>query len=197
MVERKRRLVRDELARAAMKLMAYQGFEETTVDQIVAAVGMSRRTFSRYFDSKEDVVVHTITEAAERMCAELSGRPADEPSAVALRHAVSVLTCLSVDDADKMLRQIRLILDTPALLARYLERQSQWQAEITGILARRTGLDADADLRPALAAGVALTAAQTALTHWADSGATKNMDELVDQAFALVTPALTLTDDAS
>ncbi|WP_199827506.1 hypothetical protein [Streptomyces xylophagus] len=30
-----------------------------------------------------------------------------------------------------MLRQITLILDTPALPARYLERQSQWQAEIT------------------------------------------------------------------
>lgn len=196
MVERKRRLVRDELARAAMKLMADQGFEETTVDQIVAAVGMSRRTFSRYFDSKEDVVVHTIAEAAERMCAELSGRPADEPPGVALRHAMSVLTCLSVDHTDKMLRQIRLILDTPALLARYLERQSQWQAEITGILARRTGLDAGADLRPALAAGVALTAVQTALSHWADSGGTKDMDELVDQAFALVTPALALTADA-
>ncbi|WP_245607629.1 acyl-CoA-like ligand-binding transcription factor [Streptomyces prunicolor] len=182
---------------ARVRPLADQGFEETTVDQIVAAVGMSRRTFSRYFDSKEDVVVHTIAEAAERMCAELSARPADEPSAMALRRAVSVLTCPSVDNTDKMLRQIRLILDTPALPARYLERQSQWQAEITGILARRTGLDAGADLRPALAAGVALAAVQTALSHWADSGGTKNMDELADQAFALVAPALALATDAS
>ncbi|MDV9177162.1 hypothetical protein R6V09_44415 [Streptomyces sp. W16] len=68
-------------------------------------------------------------------------------------------SCLSVDNADRMLRQIRLILGTPALPARHLERQSQRQAEITGILARRAGPDSGADLRPAL------TAARTALSH--------------------------------
>jgi AcrR family transcriptional regulator len=45
---RKRRLVRSELAEAAVTLLADQAFVETTFDQIVAAVGMSRRTFSRY-----------------------------------------------------------------------------------------------------------------------------------------------------
>ena len=51
LVERKRQLVRDELADAAVKLLASQGFDETTVDQIAAEVGMSRRTFSRYFET--------------------------------------------------------------------------------------------------------------------------------------------------
>ena len=55
-------------------------------------------------------------------------------------------------DPDRALHVSRLILDTPALLARFLERQSQWQAEMVGILARRTGLDPDAGLRPALCA---------------------------------------------
>jgi hypothetical protein len=45
---RKRQLVRSELAEAAVTLLADQAFVETTFDQIVAAVGMSRRTFSRY-----------------------------------------------------------------------------------------------------------------------------------------------------
>ncbi|MGW0331763.1 hypothetical protein ACWD0J_07800 [Streptomyces sp. NPDC003011] len=44
---------------------------------------------------------------------------------------------------------------------------------------RRSG--SDADLRSTLAAGVALTAYQTALHRWVDSGGTKAMDELVDQ----------------
>ncbi|MFJ3777209.1 TetR family transcriptional regulator [Streptomyces sp. NPDC090075] len=195
MAERKRQLVRGELAEAAVKLLADQGFEETTVDQIVAAVGMSRRTFSRYFDSKEDVIVHMLAEAGVHLCAELRARPTDEPPAVALRHALSVFTSLSIGNPDKTLRVSRLILDTPALLARFLERQSQWQTEMTGILARRTGLDPDADLRPALAAGVALTAFQTGLRRWVDSDGTKDMDKLVDQAFAWVTPALDLPTD--
>ncbi|WP_020140673.1 TetR family transcriptional regulator [Streptomyces sp. 351MFTsu5.1] len=196
MAERKRRLVRSELAEAAVKLLADQGFEETTVDQIVAAVGMSRRTFSRYFDSKEDVIVHMLAEAGVRLCAELNARPADEPPALALRRALSVFTSMSVGNPAKMLRVSRLILDTPALLARFLERQSQWQAEMTGILALRAGLAPDADLRPAVAAGVTLTAFQAALRRWVDSDGSESLDELVDQALALVGPVIQLGVDA-
>ncbi|KUN29421.1 TetR family transcriptional regulator [Streptomyces sp. NPDC006654] len=196
MAERKRLLVRSELAEAAVKLLADQGFEETTVDQIVAAVGMSRRTFSRYFDSKEDVIVHMLAEAGVRLCAELNARPADEPPAVALRRALSVFTSMSVGNPAKMLRVSRLILDTPALLARFLERQSQWQAEMTGILALRAGLDPDVDLRPAVAAGVALTAFQAALRRWVDSDGSESLDEVVDQALALVGPVIELGVDA-
>lgn len=196
MAERKRLLVRSELAEAAVKLLADQGFEETTVDQIVAAVGMSRRTFSRYFDSKEDVIVHMLAEAGVKLCAELNARPADEPPAVALRRALSVFTSMSVGNPAKMLRVSRLILDTPALLARFLERQSQWQAEMTGILALRAGLDPDVDLRPAVAAGVALTAFQAALRRWVDSDGSESLDELVDQALALVGPVIELGVDA-
>ena len=196
MAERKRLLVRSELAEAAVKLLADQGFEETTVDQIVAAVGMSRRTFSRYFDSKEDVIVHMLAEAGVRLCAELSARPADEPPAVALRRALSVFTSMSVGNPAKMLRVSGLILDTPALLARFLERQSQWQAEMTGILALRAGLDPDVDLRPAVAAGVALMAFQAALRRWVDSDGSESLDEVVDQALALVGPVIELGVDA-
>ncbi|MFD9128531.1 TetR family transcriptional regulator [Kitasatospora sp. NPDC059571] len=198
MAERKRQLVRDELAEAAVKLLAYQGFEATTVDQIVAAVGMSRRTFSRYFQSKEDVVVHMLAGAGAQLCADLRARPAEEAPAQALRRALSGFTHISAEYPDKTLRVTRLILDTPALLARFLERTSQWQDEITGILAERAGLDPRTDLRPALAAGVAITAFRTALDRWADEDRERNgdgssdLDGLLDQAFAVVAPALDL-----
>ncbi|MEU5194450.1 hypothetical protein AB0G86_10370 [Streptomyces scabiei] len=78
------------------------------------------------------------------------------PSGTATGHswAGGPMAACSVCDADpdRALHVSRLILDTPALLARFLERQSQWQAEMVGILARRMGLDPDAGLRPALCA---------------------------------------------
>lgn len=194
--ERKREVVRDELAQAAAKVLAFQGFEETTVECIAAAVGLSRRTFFRYFESKEDVVVHMLSAAGARLCTALRSRPADESAAAGLRQALSVFSQLSLDQPDKTLHMSRLILDTPALLARYLERQSQWQAEIAAILAHRSGLDLQTDPRPALAAGVALTAFHTALRRWVDSGGRAEMDQLVDEAFAFVAPALDLDGGA-
>lgn len=193
LAERKRQLVRDELAEAAVKVLAFQGFEETTVDQIAAAVGVSRRTFFRYFQSKEDVIVHMLAGVGTQLCAELHARPADEPPAEALRHALSPFIQTSVDHPAKTLHVSRLILETPALLARFLERQTQWQADIAEVLAERSGLDPRADLRPSLAAGVALTALQTTLRRWTDSDGRESLADLVDQAFTLLAPALNLT----
>ena len=47
---------REDVARAALELFARHGYDETTVDDIAAAVGISRRTFFRYYESKPDVV---------------------------------------------------------------------------------------------------------------------------------------------
>lgn len=79
MAERKRQLVSTELTEAALQLMAVEGFDAVTVDEIVATAGVSKRTFFRYFASKEDVVVQFLADMGTGMCAELAARPADEP----------------------------------------------------------------------------------------------------------------------
>jgi AcrR family transcriptional regulator len=192
LAERKRELVRDELAQAALSVLAFQEFDDTTVDQIVAELGVSRRTFFRYFQSKDDVIVHIVASAGTQLCTELGARPTSEPAAVALRQALAPFIQLSIDNPAKTLRIATLIFHTPTLLGRFLERLTQWQTGMTEILAERSGLHADNDLRPALAAGVALTAFHNALRHWADTDGTQPLAELVDQAFAIVTPALDL-----
>ncbi len=45
--ERTRRLAQTELTSVAQDLFLEHGYEETTVDQIAAAAGMSKRTFFR------------------------------------------------------------------------------------------------------------------------------------------------------
>src|SRR5690606_14425957 len=47
---------RQELHDAALELFATRGYEATTVDDIVAHVGVSRRMFFYYFASKEEAV---------------------------------------------------------------------------------------------------------------------------------------------
>ncbi|TXS21645.1 TetR family transcriptional regulator [Streptomyces sp. ms191] len=193
MAERKRRLVTDELTESALQLLARKGFDGVTVDEIAAAAGVSKRTFFRYFASKEDVVVQFLADMGSGMRAELAARPAEEPASVALLRAVSLplAACANHSDhSERALRVVQLILRTPALLARFLERQAQWRDALAAELVGRTGLDGDGDLRPELAAGIALTAFDAVLRRWSTTDGAEDPVELIDRAFALVAPAL-------
>jgi AcrR family transcriptional regulator len=55
--ERKRRKTRAAIRREAFRLIEEQGFANTTVEQIAAAADVSPRTFSRYFRTKEAVLL--------------------------------------------------------------------------------------------------------------------------------------------
>ena len=186
--ERKRRLVRDQLGEAALRLLARQGYEETTVDQIVAAAGVSRRTFFRYFKSKEDVVVESVSELGAAIRAELAARPAQESPELAVRAAFAVAAEELAHEPEKSLPLTRLLFATPALHRRLLEHQSVLQEELAVVLAQREGLDTEEDLGPALVAGVAVTAFQVALEAWTRHGGRDDLNSLIDEAFARTNP---------
>jgi AcrR family transcriptional regulator len=197
LAERKRMLVRDELAEAALKLLAWQGYEATTIDQIAAAAGVSRRTFFRYFTSKEDVVVQFLEHVGAHLRGRLAVRPEAEPPAVALRQALEIFVDACREYPEKALRLTRLMLGTPALLGRFLERQEQWRADLAAELARRAGRAPDRDLRPALAAAVALAAFDTALQHWTAGNGENDLAKLIDEAFSVVATALNAAENPS
>ncbi|WP_338693559.1 TetR family transcriptional regulator [Streptomyces sp. Q6] len=191
LAQRKRQLVSDELTEAALQLLALKGFDAVTVDEIVATAGVSKRTFFRYFASKEDVVVQFLADMGADMRAELAERPTDEPPALALLHAVRVPVTTCAADSERALRVVQLILRTPALLARFLERQAQWRDDLADELARRVGRDAGTDLFPRLAAGTALTAFHVVLQRWSESDAAQDPVTLLEDAFTVIAPSLT------
>ncbi|MEU1865259.1 TetR family transcriptional regulator [Streptomyces gardneri] len=162
-----------------------------TVDEIATTAGVSKRTFFRYFASKEDVVVQFLADMGADMRAELAARPAGERPSEALLHAVSVPLSLCGDHAERALPVVRLILRTPALLARFLEHEARWREELTEELGARLGLDPEAELYPRLAAGMAVAAFDTVLHHWSGDGEeAEDPTVLIGRAFAVLAPAL-------
>src|SRR5215469_12868893 len=65
--ERNKARARAEIADAALRLFFDRGFEGVTVDEIVSAAGVSRRTFFRYFETKEDALLADYPELNARL----------------------------------------------------------------------------------------------------------------------------------
>ncbi|MGI5167824.1 TetR family transcriptional regulator [Spirillospora sp. CA-253888] len=184
--ERTRRAVRGELADLALRLFVERGYERTTVEDIAAAAGMSRRSFFRYFPSKEDVLFGDVHQLAEQIAEDVRARPGDEDAWTCL-HIVLRDWEARIHSAQQELAGLRLIETTPALRARLHQKRDELRGRIAAALRERPGASLDAftaDLLTA-AAGAALDAASR---EWLRSDGTTDRAALIDRAFALLAP---------
>src|ERR1700758_3754790 len=85
---RRRVTSRAELEQVAFALFDAQGFEATTVDDIAAAAGIGRRTFFRYFPSKNDVPWGAFDRELDRMRVLLKDFAPEMPLMEAVRLAL-------------------------------------------------------------------------------------------------------------
>src|ERR1700710_149891 len=74
--ERKKQRTRAMLIDAAVTLCLRNGYEQTTVDQIAAVADVSPRTFSRYFATKDAVIIALIDDMVDAIAVQLSKQPA-------------------------------------------------------------------------------------------------------------------------
>lgn len=82
--ERKKRRTRASLIDAALELSERQGYERTTVEQIAFAVDVSPRTFTRYFPTKDSVILSLLDNLTAAVNAALERQPPDVPPFQAL-----------------------------------------------------------------------------------------------------------------
>src|ERR1700733_13743286 len=86
-----RSAVRAELASVALQQFLSHGFERVTVSDLAAVAGVSRSTFLRYFDTKEDAVLGALDPKGELIAGALRKRPASEDIWAALRRSLDPL----------------------------------------------------------------------------------------------------------
>ncbi len=137
--ERTRRAVQSELIDAAQELFARRGYEAVTVEEIAEAVGISRRSFFRYFGGKEALVLGKYDRQGELFAALLAQRPAAEPPWTALRRMFDGVVEYISDPAlaARAADLDRVIQGSETLRAGYLERMERSQRLIVAELARR------------------------------------------------------------
>ncbi len=156
---------RADLERLGLGLFAVRGFDETTVDDIAAAAGIGRRTFFRYFASKNDVVWGDFDRELERMRRWLAESAADLPLMAAVHRAVLTFNTIDAAEIPWHRRRMELILRVPALQAHSTLRYADWRAVVGEFAARRLGVPVGA-LLPQLIGYAALGAAIAAYEQW-------------------------------
>jgi AcrR family transcriptional regulator len=158
--ERKKQRTREALLHASLELFTTRGYERTTVDDVVAVVDVSQRTFFRYFAGKEEAALAVVGLAAAHFVDAVRARPPHEAPWEALRQAV-VEGWDSLNDVveavvpvELYLRMYQVTESTPVLLAAHLQRSMEIEEALTRIIAEREGLDVAADPRPRLVVAV-------------------------------------------
>lgn len=172
---------RAELERIGFALFERQGFDDTTIDDIASAAGIGRRTFFRYFASKNDLVWGEFEEQLSRLKALLDEVPAHVPMMDAIRHAVIEFNRFDSAIVPWHRRRMELILRVPALRADSTLRYISWQKLITEFIAGRTGQPADGPV-PRLAGNLALTTSVTAYELWLEDESA-DLTALLDTLF--------------
>ncbi len=175
---------RQDVARAALDLFNRQGYDQTTVDQIAAAVGVSRRTFFRYYESKRDVVWGEFDAELVRLRDQLDGAPRGQPMMDVLRQAVEATNRFGAGELDELRIRIGLIGSVPTLVAHSAVRYAEWCQVVAAFVAGRIGGSPD-DLGPQTVARASLGAAMAAFACWAGGGG-HDLTTEVDRAFRLL-----------
>lgn len=154
-----------ELERIGLELFTTNGFEATSVDDIAAAAGVSRRTFFRYFPAKADVVWGDFDAAVARMRDELAAMPDDVPLIEALQVAVVRFNHVPLEQVPYHRQRMRLILEVPEVIARSTLWYATWRHAIAEFAAARLGQDPES-LLPRTIGYCALGASLAAYEQW-------------------------------
>ena len=184
-----RAAIRAELAQVAFELFRREGLEKVTLNDMAAAGGVSRSTFLRYFGSKEEAILSAVGTQGEQIADALRARPADEDDWTALRHALDILVQHNRRDPARALAITRLIMHTPALgTRRGQEKQTDWRRAIAQALADRAGPTHPPGVASQVRAAAALDCLNIAVNHWTASNGGLDLDDLLDEAFAALSP---------
>lgn len=180
---RKRQETRERLTKAAMMLFLERGFEATTLDDIVAAADVSRRTFFHYFASKEDVVLAWQEDGTAALIAAVAARPATESMLQAAENAIADM--VKQIDPREAVALARLKRDNPALQARDQAKYERLERELANALLKRANHKNDR-MKARLVAMITTGAMRVGSELWADDGAREKPDLVAKRLFAAI-----------
>lgn len=198
--ERKKLRTREALADAALRLFTEKGFDATTLDDVVDAVEVSKRTFFRNYSSKEDVALAPEKELWSSYAVEIEACPLAGPILTVYQEALAV-TLAGMDPSweRRFVASRRLAEATPSLTAHSLQHCADITRTVVDTVAARLGPDGPERVQLHLPLELMVAAWRWALKEWSETGDDPGREALqaqMGEAFRAIPPSMALTVNA-
>lgn len=190
--DRKKNETRQALRDAAHRLFAEKGFSQTTIDDITEAADVSRRTFFRYYASKDDLLRSDVSDLLPVMLGALRVRPGDEPPLAAILAALRTL--IGPDGPPSLAQSLADPVGGFRARLSMIRMLAQWEQGIADTLLLRAGIDSPGEedrLRATVTACAATSALRAAAQIYRGRYPGRGLDTarllpIIEQAFAVL-----------
>ncbi|MGW6523959.1 TetR family transcriptional regulator [Streptomyces sp. NPDC054962] len=189
--------MRDALVAAAFRLFLERGYEQTTVDDIVALAGVGRRSFFRYFPSKEDVVFPDHERCLADMTAFLAASGKEHEPVRRVCDAARLVLLMYAENPSFSVQRYRLTKQVPGLRAYELSVVWRYERALAEYLRGRFTGRPDGNLHADVIAAAVVAAHNNALRSWLRSAGQGDASTTVDHALGYVQSAFGAPPTAS
>jgi AcrR family transcriptional regulator len=149
--ERKKQRTRELIAATARRLFIERGFEAVPVSEIARAAEVSEATVFNYFPTKEDLLYSRLEAFEEELLSAVRERQPGESVLAAFGRFISMPRGLLASEDPDLVEQlaaiVRVIAQSPALVAREQQIYATYTDSLAAVLAEETAARAD-DVRP-------------------------------------------------
>lgn len=179
--EKKRRDTLQRIAETGLKLFVANGYEETTLDAIAEAAGISRRTIFYYFKSKEEILLAYQSGSIEIIRNAVLQESTDQAPLDAVMNAL--LKLASHYKSDDLIVIDRLLRSTEQLRA---SKQAKYVQQEQAVFEALCQLWPQAKRRNALriVAMISMGALRLAIDAWVQSGGKQSAEKQLRDVFA-------------
>lgn len=165
-----------------MELFLSRGFEVTTVEDIAQSAGISRRSYFRYFASKDEALAEGLASIGAVIAEALEARPDSENAWLALRRAFDPIVRQA--DTDPRAEALgRLMLQHPGLQR---DKDATWARAIANTLVPRLSSDHRNTIQVDALVASAIACLHVAQEHWLRPGERVSLGVLLDKTMKAV-----------
>jgi AcrR family transcriptional regulator len=169
---------KQRLQAAALDLFTSHGFEQTTAAEIAESVGLTERTFFRYFADKREVLFDGQDLLRQAFLDGVAGAPADASPLAAVTAALDTSAAFFSDERRAYSRLRQSVIEAhPALRERELLKLASLATTVAAALRARGVMEPAATL----AAESGVTVFKVAFAQWIADGEDRSLDEIEQQ----------------